>query len=88
MLTDDYAAYARYAAQSEGVIYVQRWVHNRRRFVEAQDSDPQAVDQAVSLIGQLYAVEKRVNKKGLKEDKKRQCRIESSKLLVDEFFGW
>jgi transposase len=43
LISDGYAAYARYAAQTSGVTHAQCWTHTRRQFVEAQAAEPDAV---------------------------------------------
>ncbi len=58
LLTDGYAAYERYAAQSDNVIHAQCWIHTRRYFEQALKAEPTACEQALAIIGQLYAYEK------------------------------
>jgi transposase len=43
---------------SRNVIEVACWAHARRKFYDAQDSDPQRAAGMLALIGQLYAVER------------------------------
>ncbi|TQV65604.1 IS66 family transposase [Exilibacterium tricleocarpae] len=88
LLTDGYAAYARYAQQSEGVTHAQCWVHTRRKLIEAEESDPEAVSEALEMIARLYQVEKHIRIQSLQSEDKRQCRLNSSKPVVDEFFAW
>lgn len=88
LVTDGYAAYARYAEQCEGVVHAQCWVHSRRKFVEAKDCATEAVEQALEFIGQLYRIEERIREKKLGGQKKRQYRSEYSRPLVDQFFTW
>ncbi len=88
LISDGYAAYARYAENTEGVIHAQCWVHSRRKLVEAEDRDPQAVGEALSLIGQLYQAEKQIREKDLTGEKKQDYRAEHSKPLVEEIFAW
>ncbi len=88
LLTDGYAAYARYAQQSEGVTHAQCWVHTRRKLIEAEDSDPEAANEALEIIGRLYQIEKHIRTQSLQGEEKRLCRQEFSKRVVDEFFAW
>jgi transposase len=53
LLSDGYAAYARYAEQTEGVTHAQCWVHARRYLTDAYDSSPLKIDVALDRIGQL-----------------------------------
>ena len=88
ILTDGYAAYARYVKQTEQVTHAQCWVHCRRQLIEARERDPIAVDQALDLIGQLYQIEDQIQHKRLTQEKKRDYRINHSKSIVDTFFQW
>ncbi len=88
LVTDGYAAYARYAEKTEGVTHAQCWVHSRRYLVNAQTSSPGEVDAVLEVIGQLYKIEKYIDKKNLSSEKKRQYRLENSKPLVDDVFAW
>ena len=88
LLTDGYAAYERYAAQSENVIHAQCWIHTRRYFEQAQKAEPIASGQALAIIGQLYAHEKSIRKKQLTGEQKLQYRTEHSLPLVKHFFAW
>lgn len=50
--------------------------------------EPQRVDQALELIGTLYAVEKRIREDGLTDKVALACRREHSKPVVRAFFAW
>lgn len=88
LVTDGYAAYARYVAATEGVVHAQCWVHGRRKFVDAEASDPAAVSEALDYIGHLYRIEKAIREADLSGAKKREYRLEHSKPVVDAFFAW
>lgn len=88
LVTDGYAAYARYVEKTDGVTHAQCWVHSRRKFVEAESSSPQDVAIALDLIGQLYQVEKQIQEQQLSGDNKHQYRLTHSKPVVDAFYGW
>ena len=88
LITDGYAAYARYAEKSEGVTHAQCWVHSRRYLIEARDSGPAQIDLALELIGHLYQHEKQIKAQTLSGDKKRDYRLKHSKPLVDAVFEW
>ena len=88
LLTDGYAAYARYVAQTEGVIHAQCWAHSRRKFIAVESSDPDAAASALCQIGALYSIEGELKDKGLTGEKKRTYRLEQSKPIVDRFFEW
>ena len=48
-----------------GIVHAQCWSHCRRNYVDAKESEPEAVAEALSLIGALYAHEKTIRKKKL-----------------------
>ena len=88
LITDGYAAYARYAEKQQGITHAQCWVHSRRKFVEAEGHDRQAVDRALAVIGKLYEVEQIIKDARLQDEKKRHYRLTHSKPVVDGFFDW
>ena len=56
-----YAAYAAYAAQRPGeVTHALCWSHTRRGLERAKDSEPEAVAEALTLIGAMYAHEEKI----------------------------
>jgi hypothetical protein len=88
LITDGYAAYARFAKQTQEVTHAQCWVHTRRKFIEAESVDKAAVDHALDVIGRLYKIEESISTKNENDDKKREQRLIHSKPIVDQFFGW
>lgn len=88
LLSDGYAAYARYAETNEGVTHAQCWTHTRRQFVEAENQEPQAVAEALALIGKLYQIESELQEQKISGDKKRELRLLHSKPAVDALYQW
>jgi len=88
LLTDGYAAYARYAEQTAGVVHAQCWTHTRRQFVEAETSAPADIANALNHLAALYRVEHDIEHQGLTGEKKHSYRITHSKPLVDDFLQW
>jgi transposase len=88
LLSDGYAAYARYAQQCEGVTHAQCWTHTRRQFIEAEHDEPEAVAHALALIRQLYQCETDIVEKGLAGEQKREYRLAHSKAVVDRLYTW
>lgn len=88
LLSDGYAAYARYVAKTQGIMHAQCWTYTRRHFVEANESDPKAVAEILELIGELYWIETQIQQQGLQGNKKRDYRLEHSKPVVDRIFEW
>ena len=87
LLSDGYAAYAAYARQ-RGIVHAQCWSHSRRNYVDAKESEPEAVAEALSLMGVLYAHEKTIRKKKLDGPAKLAYRREHGTPAVDAFFAW
>ena|GEM_PF-5566712 len=59
LINDGYSAYARYAAHT-GIVHAQCWAHTRRTFERAKDIEPEAVAEALTRIGALYACEQAI----------------------------
>lgn len=91
LVTDGYAAYARFVEKTEGVTHAQCWVHTRRKWIEAEHHDP-AIARALALIGELYHIERTfketLQQKQLTADDKATYRLKHSKPVVDAFFQW
>ncbi|HZP87861.1 MAG TPA: IS66 family transposase [Burkholderiales bacterium] len=87
LLSDGYAAYARYAAKS-GITHAQCWAHCRRGFFEAQGVEPQAAAHALELIGALYEVEAQIKADKLSAARKLDYRLMHAKPIVERFFAW
>lgn len=69
------------------------WAHVRRKFVEAEGSYPVPCKEALDLIGQLFAIERKVPRVGWPEDEdalalRQQLRSEHSKPLVKKLEAW
>lgn len=87
LLSDGYGAYEAFA-QRRGLVHARCWSHARRKFVEAEASDPGAVREALALIGALYRQEKRLRKRKLDAAGKLAWRREHGAPTVDAFFDW
>ena len=87
LLSDGYAAYARYADKA-GITHAQCWAHTRRGFVEAQGIEPQAAACALDFIGGLYAVEEQIREQKLHAARKRDYRLMHAKPIAEQFFAW
>lgn len=89
--TDDYAGYNAVSANSD-ITQLGCWAHARRKFVEAQkatigkNKKAGKADVAVSLIGKLYAIEKKI-----KEDNaevRHRIRQQESKPQLQKIRTW
>lgn len=87
LLTDGYAAYAQYA-RKVGLTHAQCWAHTRRAFFEAREIEPQRAEQALQMIGELYAVEADIRSRGLVAQAKRAERQRRSRPQLAEFLCW
>ena len=88
IVSDGYAAYARYAAARDGVTSAQCWSHSRRKFIEAENDEPAKVAHVLSHVRALYAVEEHIRKNRLTETDKLHYRVEHSKATVEQLFAW
>jgi transposase len=88
LVSDGYVAYSSYAAKNEQIIHANCWVHGRRKFVEAEDEEPDAVERVLGSIGHLYQVETQIRESQLAGEQKRGFRLSHSKSVVDQLFAW
>jgi len=73
---------------AEGATEVACWAHARRKFDEAQKTEPKLAAEAIDRIGAIYGVEREAKKRELDDDARRALRQERSVVLVDELFAW
>jgi hypothetical protein len=85
--SDGYFAYDEYAKKT-GLTHAQCWAHVRRKIFDAQDIDPARADEALRMIGALYAIEERIRKEALSKAAKRAMRQTAAKPFVEKFFEW
>jgi transposase len=89
LLTDGYVAYTKAInQQGQAITHASCWAHGRRMFEKAQDSAPQEAKYALTLIQQLYHVEKHIKQRGLNSQEKIHYRQQHSEPIVDTFFKW
>jgi len=88
LLTDGYGAYQAYCEGRDQITAANCIVHWRRLFEKIQDAFPQETKFALDAIGQLYTFEDKIKELQLSSMKKLQYRLEHSKPVVDELFGW
>ena len=62
--SDGYGAYDIYE-NKYSVLLLGCWAHARRKFEHALTDDPQRAEYALRVIGQLYAIERRMKEQGL-----------------------
>ena len=88
VLSDGHSAYRSYAKAVTGTVHAQCWTHTRREFVKAENHEPEAVAQALELMGALYQVEAHIRDKKMGLADALACRAEHAKAAVDAFFVW
>jgi transposase len=88
LLTDGYEAYAAYTRATEGAINANCWSHCRRKYYEAKDAEPEASEQALTLIGALYRHEQIMRDQELEGEEKLAYRTKHSAPIVKAFWHW
>ena len=89
LLTDGYEGYAAYAGTRPGqVIHGQCWSHTRRGFERAKDGEPEAVAEALALIGAMYRHEKQIRDDTLTGAAKHEYRTVHIRPVVEAFWKW
>ena len=89
LLSDGYEGYAAYARTRAGqVIHAQCWSHTRRGFERAKDTEPEAVAEALTLIGTMYRHEKQIRDDALTGSAKHRYRNTHIRPVVDAFWKW
>jgi hypothetical protein len=71
---------------AQGVTEVACWAHARRKFYDAQDSDHQRATQMLTLIGELYTIEREA--KDADEATRRALRGERSVSVLAKIKDW
>ncbi|MDH4274108.1 MAG: IS66 family transposase [Gammaproteobacteria bacterium] len=88
LLSDGYAAYDRYTHRVESVVHANCWVHWRRTFLEAENTEPERVKHVLETIGALYRHEERQRTQNLNTEAILAYRATHEKPLVDQLFEW
>ncbi|AXU20932.1 transposase (plasmid) [Novosphingobium sp. THN1] len=78
---DGYGGYAALAKRRQQVSLAFCWAHVRRKFYELAGTSPVATE-VLRRIAQLYAIEDEV--RGAPAERRRQIRVERSRVIVDE----
>ena len=88
LLSDGYEAYARYAQKNAAVTHAACWAHCRRYYEQAEDAEPHAANEALTLIALLYQHEQTIRDRNLVGELKRAYRTEHSEPVVSAFGCW
>lgn len=88
LISDGYTVYDNFTKERDKITLAQCWVHARRKFIDAENSEPGLVAEVLSRIQKLYEIEEAINQKSLSGIEKLEYRVEYSKPLVDDYFIW
>lgn len=83
---DAYSVYDAFFRPARGLIEVGCWMHARRYFFKALDSDQQHMGPALHLIGRVYGVEDRA--KGLTGEERLQLRRRLSAPVMEKLHNY
>ena len=72
----------------DGATEVACWAHARRKFIDAEKTEPDFAGEAIARIAELYAIEKQCKDAELDEDKRLAVRQEQAVPIMDELFAW
>jgi transposase len=83
-------AYSGYHELFEGgkAVEVGCWAHARRRFFDAQLTEPVLAPQALALIGELYRIEHGASALNLDANDRKTLREQKSREVLDRFKSW
>ncbi len=85
--SDGYGVYEKIGRRTE-VTPVACWAHARREFERALDNDKSRASKALSLIQQLYAVERKAKEEQLNAHQLKQLRLDESLPVINELGKW
>jgi transposase len=86
VVCDDYGAYKSLRKRGGQFQLAHCWAHVRRKFIDAEVEAPKECAEAIAMIAELYAIEKRANT-GPPEDRER-LRNEESREIVKRIEQW
>ncbi|TDE07505.1 IS66 family transposase [Dyadobacter psychrotolerans] len=85
--TDGYAVYEKHGKRKD-VTHLACWAHARREFERALDNDKTRSQKALSMIQQLYAVERKASQQMLDPVKIKELRLTESLPVLNELGKW
>lgn len=86
---DAYPAYDKFFVEpARELVEVGCFAHARRHVYQARETDPARMGAVLAYIGQLYALEKRARKAGLRGDDLRQLREEVSRPIANQLHAY
>ena len=88
LISDGHEAYENYARHRPMMTHAQCWAHTRCYFEKAKEAEPQAVAEALALVGDLYVQEQVIRDRELGGEAKLKHRTRHSEPLVAAFWRW
>jgi len=85
--SDNYGAYNIYE-NKKGVLLLGCFAHARRYFEQSLKNDPQRAKYALSVIRDLYAIERQAQERELPPGKIKELRAEKSYPIIKDFEKW
>jgi len=85
--SDGYSAYADLGVPGK-IKHLACWAHARRKLEHAKDNDPKRSEEALTMIGRLYDIEREARNKELTYDEIKTLRQEQSVVIIDEIARW
>lgn len=74
--------------RSGDIVEIACWAHARRRFVDAESTEPELAKEALDLIGVLYGIEREARTQGLSPEDRRDLRKRESVPQLKAIEDW
>ncbi len=91
VLTDAYSGYS-FLNNWPGILHVFCWAHARRAFVDIKKASPSnkagSADKALSMIRQLYALEKIAKQQEMTPTQLYEMRQKKAQPILNKFYNW
>ena len=85
--TDGYAAYDE-LGKNKDIVHLGCMAHARRKFEQAQDSDQSRASYVLTVIQELYAIEREADQNQLTDEQRFNLRQEEAKPILKEMKTW
>ena len=85
--SDGYNAYSDLGVPGK-IKHLACWAHARRKFEHSKDNDPKRSEEALTMIGRLYDIEREARNKELTYDELKTLRQEQSVVIIGEIEQW
>ncbi len=85
--TDGYSAYDHFDKRP-GIILMGCMAHARRKFYDAKEKDTERCEYALTMFGQLYALERKIEEEGLDKEEALQLRQQEAVPVLKTLKEW